>query len=154
MEQTGPWGEIGYVVLTSLDNFAFPFVRYRNGDRAALAKEPCSCGRGFRLLKNVEGRSGDFVTTPEGLKIHSEFFSHIFWELPNVRQFQVRQETLSEIEILIVIGEKVHLSMQEKSHILSILRKRLGQEMEIRIEVVDSISSPTSGKLRYVVSEV
>jgi len=46
-------GEIGYVVVTRLDAFSFPLIRYYLGDLAIKADEnkKCTCGRAFPMLK-------------------------------------------------------------------------------------------------------
>lgn len=49
-------GETGRLVITSLTNFANPFIRYDILDTVTLADQPCSCGRGLPLWKYVEGR--------------------------------------------------------------------------------------------------
>jgi phenylacetate-CoA ligase len=37
-------GEIGQVVITNLNRYAMPIIRYKNGDLARLGTEPCPCG--------------------------------------------------------------------------------------------------------------
>ena len=56
-----PVGESGEIVVTHLATADFPFVRYRTGDIGTLANETCACGRGLPLLKEIQGRSTDFV---------------------------------------------------------------------------------------------
>jgi phenylacetate-CoA ligase len=51
--------EDGEIVLTSLHDYAMPFIRYRIGDRGRLTARACLCGRGFPLLETVLGRSED-----------------------------------------------------------------------------------------------
>ncbi len=146
-------GETGNLVLTSLDNWAFPFVRYRVGDRGAWASTPCPCGRGFATLAHVEGRSGDFVKTPDGRNIHSEFFSHLFWQFPEVAQFQVRQETESELDVMFVADG----GQLQAGHFLQAgieLRRACGPGMKVNLRAVDEIPVTASGKWRYVVSSM
>jgi phenylacetate-CoA ligase len=149
-----PPGTTGDVVLTSLDNFAFPFIRYRNGDRAVLSAKPCSCGRGLPLFQDVEGRSGDFITSPKGVRVHSEFFSHIFWEYPRIKQFQVRQDKGDEVDILLVLDGGRRLSSAEEERIRELIQSRCGDRMRVRVETLDNIPLPPSGKARYVVSMI
>jgi phenylacetate-CoA ligase len=51
-----PPGTEGNVVVTGFYNYAMPLIRYAVGDRAALAAEPCPCGRGLPVLGHVAGR--------------------------------------------------------------------------------------------------
>lgn len=54
-----PPGEYGELVFTSLTKEAFPVIRYRTGDIAALYPEPCSCGRTLVRMSRVKGRVDD-----------------------------------------------------------------------------------------------
>jgi phenylacetate-CoA ligase len=56
-----PPGEVGEVVFTSLTKQAFPVIRYRTGDLAAMVDEPCSCGRTHRRMTRIKGRVDDML---------------------------------------------------------------------------------------------
>jgi phenylacetate-CoA ligase len=56
-----PPGEYGEVVFTSLTKQAFPVIRYRTGDLAAVIDEPCSCGRTHRRMTRIKGRVDDMM---------------------------------------------------------------------------------------------
>ena len=58
-------GEEGRVLLTDLANYVMPFINYDIGDRAVVGP-PCPCGRGFPTLRNIEGRAGEIIRTPDG----------------------------------------------------------------------------------------
>jgi len=81
----------GKIIATGLLNRAFPFIRYDTGDIGYIANAGCTCGRPGKILTDLMGRSCDFISLPDGTKIHSEFFAHIFWEVP-CRKFQVSQD--------------------------------------------------------------
>ena len=51
-------GEIGEVVLTDLNRHVMPIIRYKNGDLARWATEPCPCGCRLPMLAEIIGRSG------------------------------------------------------------------------------------------------
>ena len=50
-----PDGELGEVVVTSLDNFLMPLIRYKIGDLAIKSKKisKCKCGRSLPILKKL-----------------------------------------------------------------------------------------------------
>ena len=66
-----PAGTVGDLVCTGLLNADMPLVRYRVGDRGALAPadEGCRCGRTLPTLATVEGRVDDVLLTPDGRRI-------------------------------------------------------------------------------------
>jgi phenylacetate-coenzyme A ligase PaaK-like adenylate-forming protein len=47
-------GEVGDVVITDLDSFQVPLIRYRTGDRAVAVEGVCGCGRGLRRIGRIE----------------------------------------------------------------------------------------------------
>ena len=57
-------GEDGEIVLTHLDAWGMPFIRYRTGDVAQPGKEMCPCGRTWGTIQNIKGRTTDFIVTP------------------------------------------------------------------------------------------
>lgn len=63
LKPVGP-GEIGEIVVTTLDKMASPVVRWRTHDLVRLSKSPydCPCGRhGFPLIGRIVGRSDDML---------------------------------------------------------------------------------------------
>ena len=64
-------GEVGEVVGTNLENLATPFIRYRQGDRAAVRRSRCPCGRTLRILDPIEGRSRVTLVTQAGEPVGS-----------------------------------------------------------------------------------
>ncbi len=62
------------LIITDLDNYAMPFIRYWNADQAILKKEKCSCGREGLLLEKVMGRTCDYLISSDGRQLHWAFF--------------------------------------------------------------------------------
>ena len=52
-------GEIGELVLTTLDRDAMPLIRYRTRDLTRIIPGPCPCGRTHRRIDRIKGRSDD-----------------------------------------------------------------------------------------------
>ena len=52
-------GEIGELVLTTLDREAMPLIRYRTRDLTRIIPGPCPCGRTHRRIDRIKGRSDD-----------------------------------------------------------------------------------------------
>jgi len=144
-------GELGKIVVTDLRNDAMPFIRYENGDVGALSVEACSCGRSLPLLKLIEGRVTDIVTTKYG-HISAPVLTTIFKNLP-VSQYQIVQET--EVSILIRVVKSDKYSDEDTDYILGIMDKHLGPDVKVEISFVDEIApSKSSGKRMVVISNV
>jgi len=145
-------GEIGEVVITNLDNWAMPFIRYKLNDLATPSDEPCSCGRGLPMLESIQGRDTDIVITPNGSFLVVHFFTILFEYIEGVDQFQVIQEKIDRLKVKIVRNDK--FTENDLRYIVSQIKKHAGENMEIEVEFVDHIPPTRSGKRRFVISKV
>ena len=145
-------GEAGEIVVTHLATSAFPFIRYRTGDIGVLDSKPCSCGRGLPLLKEIQGRSTDFLVAKNGTVMHGLALIYILRDLPQIRNFKITQESVDLTSVSVVSDGGLNGELVGK--IVQGFKARLGQEVEIRVDEVKEIPSEKSGKFRYVVSKV
>ena len=147
-----PTGESGEIVVTHLATQEFPFIRYRTGDVGALSTEICSCGRGLPLLKEIHGRSTDFVIAYDGTILHGLALIYVLRDLAGVKEFKIIQESISQSRVQIVTEQGYQLDSEQI--IQAEFKKRLGEEVNIIIEYMDEIKAEKSGKFRYVISNV
>jgi phenylacetate-CoA ligase len=92
----------GQIVVTNLHNYVMPFIRYVTGDVGVPSTRSCDCGRGLPLMDRVEGRVSDVILTPSGRLLHGEFFTHLFYGVAGIRQFQVEQFTQTDLVVRMV----------------------------------------------------
>jgi phenylacetate-CoA ligase len=147
-----PYGEAGEIIVTHLATGDFPFIRYRTGDIGVLDSKPCICGRGLPLLKEIQGRSTDFLVAQNGTVIHGLALIYILRDLPQIRNFKIIQENLNLTRVWVVSDERLEVGLTSK--IKEGFKARLGQEVEIVVEEMNEIPLEKSGKFRYVVSKV
>jgi phenylacetate-CoA ligase len=145
-------GQSGEVVATDLFSYAMPIIRYKVGDWATMSSESCACGRGLPLVASVEGRVSGFLIGSDGRRIHGEFFSHVFWGTPWVRQFQVVQDDLSEIVVRIV--PEPMPSKEAVEEVRALMQQQAGPHSTVRIEFVDDIPPGPMGKRQFIVCRV
>ncbi|WP_460528612.1 phenylacetate--CoA ligase family protein [Chitinimonas naiadis] len=150
--QPVPVGQAGEIIVTHLATSDFPFIRYRTGDVAVLDDRPCSCGRGLPLLREIQGRSTDFVTAADGTVMHGLALVYIIRDLPGVESFKVIQENLSRTRVQLVAGNAFDPACI--ATIIAGFKRRLGESVEIEVESVAAIAPEKSGKFRYIVSHV
>ena len=143
-------GESGEVVVTHTATPGFPFVRYRTGDMAIADSRRCACGRGLPLLREIQGRTTDFVIAANGTVMHGLSLIYIIRDLPGVREFKITQNSRMLTTVEIVKESDFDLTCVES--IKAGFRARLGATVEIQVELVQSIKAENSGKFRYVVS--
>jgi phenylacetate-CoA ligase len=148
-----PAGQSGEIVVTHLATRDFPFIRYRTGDVGVLDDKPCACGRGLPVLKEIQGRSTDFVVAADGTVMHGLALIYTLRDIPGLRQFKVVQEStaLTRVQIVPGPGCDVHAATVR---IRRDFAARLGRAVQVHVDVVDAIPAERSGKFRYVVSHV
>lgn len=146
------YGEIGYLIGTSLTNYSMPFIRYKVGDIGCLSCEICPCGRGLPIMKSIEGRSEEFIVTPEGRIIPPPGLTLTYEHLTSIKQCQFIQESVDEITVKIV--QKDTYGEKDTKEFLKELRNKLGSEIEINFELVEEIPLTKTGKFRFVISKV
>lgn len=145
-------GEAGEIVVTHMATADFPFVRYRTGDRGVLSDEPCACGRGLPVLKEVQGRTTDFVVARNGTVMHGLALIYTVRDLPGVERFKIEQMTLDQMVVKVLAGPG--FGAAQEARIIRDFKSRLGEEVDVRIDRVSDMANETSGKFRYVVSHV
>jgi phenylacetate-CoA ligase len=148
-------GEIGRVIVTGLNNFAMPLLRYYIGDYAEVG-EPCPCGRGLPVLNKILGRQRNMFTLPNGETrwpmIQASDLAAAFDELPPIAKFQLVQKTLEQLELKLVSLRS--LSRQEELNLTAIVRRGLGYPFELSFNYVEDIPRTPRGKHEECRSEV
>lgn len=143
----------GNLIITELNNFIMPLIRYRIGDVGIISCQKCACGRGLPVLKEISGRSVDFIKTPNGGIVHGISFDYLpKYFLNEIKQFQIVQEHTDAITINLVKERGFNDSTIE--NFKNRLRKILGDEIKLNIVFKDNISRENRGKFRFVISRL
>lgn len=144
-------GEVGELVVTGFTNPNQIFVRYRIGDLAAWATESCPCGRNMLpTLKEIVGRIEDTVVLRDGRKLMR--LDHAFRELNGISEGQIIQEDYDRFFVKVVPTPRY--SKADAELIKSRLATRLGVDICVEIQAVDSIPREPNGKFRMVISHI
>jgi len=149
---TVPIGETGEIVVTHLDAYAMPLIRYRTGDTGRLEPGRCACGRGLPLMDVVQGRSTDFLHLPDGTVKHALSIIYPLREMRGVRRFRVTQHADYSVTVDVVADDRAGRITRES--VARKIRPIIGDQVGLCVELVDRIASAPSGKHRYVVSQV
>lgn len=150
--QPTPPGVAGEITVTHLATRDYPFIRYRTGDVGVLDDRRCSCGRGLPLLKEIQGRTNDFLIATDGTPMPCGAFTYLVRELSGVESFQVVQESLEHTRIALVTGPG--FKPDAATQLAEGFRRRLGQSVNIEVSQVAEIPAQASGKFRYIMSKV
>jgi phenylacetate-CoA ligase len=101
-------GEEGELVFTTITKEGFPLIRYRTGDLAALAEEPCACGRTSVRMSRVRGRTDDLVMA-QGVKFFPSQLREVLmqqrWFSPHLVVVLNREDGQDLLEVRAAISE-------------------------------------------------
>jgi phenylacetate-CoA ligase len=145
-----PVGENGDIVVTHLDAYAMPFIRYRTGDRGRLKPGRCRCGRGLPLMDMVHGRTTDFLYLPDGTIRHALSIIYPLRAMPGVRRFRVIQHENFAVTIDVECDKRDEQVTQEK--VIRNVRPVLQDQVDVSVRIVEHIPTTDSGKYRHVLS--
>jgi phenylacetate-CoA ligase len=145
-------GETGRVVITDLQNFATPLIRYTLGDYAEVGGV-CPCGRGLHTLRRILGRERNLILRPDGTRHRPTFGILKMHEVVAVRQFQFIQHDLETIEVRLVTEASIHAEQENK--LRAIIQKNMGYKYKINFTYFDQrIPLPPSGKFEEFICKV
>lgn len=151
-----PPGEEGRILVTNLNNYAMPFIRYDIGDLGVMSDQICSCGRGLPILLKLNGRVSDFIFTKGGRRVAGLALYSIFCRFEGIVQWQIFQESYEKLTVKLVL-DKVYPQIyvdQISSKIISYFKPILGDDIDITIKFVDQIPLTKAGKRKFVISKV
>ncbi len=150
--ETVPDGTLGHVVVTSLDNYLMPLIRYKIGDLAIKSSKMniCKCGRNLPIISKIIGRDTDVLYTPKHKILVVHFFTGIFEHFPEIKQFQVKQlKKGGEIQIRYLKG------ISFSKNILEIIKNKIYERAEedfpVHFSNVEEIKPSPSGKPQIIV---
>ena len=144
--------DIGQIVITNLHNYSMPLIRYKIGDTSCFSNKPCSCGRGFPLLKEISGRVFAHFVKKDGSLVHSQFFVALFFFKPWVKEFKVVQKHCDLIDISVALAGKA--DQNDIDVITDKIKQVMGADCRVEFKFVEEIPPTASGKYLYTFSEV
>lgn len=147
-------GKIGEIVGTGFNNYAFPLVRYKTGDMATTLSEnfECKCKSKYESIKEIDGRSGDFIITKSGKYYSPTILEFAIRYINNFKDLQVIQKNKENADILIVPDKNYNKNdgLKFKQELLN----RINDDINFKIKLVDHIDKPNNQKRRFIVSKV
>lgn len=144
-------GEIGRVILTRLDRWSMPMIRYDVGDLAAKLprdKYPQNRDYQFPLLESIIGRETDILKMSDGSYMVVEVVETIFEQEESIKSFKVVQREEDKIEIVYIADGDIDFTV--KSRVENAFGEYLGGGVLIEWVKVDIIEPAGSGKPQFV----
>lgn len=151
-------GEFGEFVITDLNNYINPVIRYRLGDVGSFIQKTCTCGVKLPLIDLAIGRDCDIIVLEDRELPGAVLFGGIGKELISVvngelESYKIYQKDLDKFLFQAVLRTQ-KLKRKLEHHTKHVMTEILGSNVSVEFEYVDNIPRDDSGKLRYFVSEV
>jgi phenylacetate-CoA ligase len=148
-------GEVGEVVITDLNNYCMPFIRYRIGDLAQAVDNsvPSACGRGLPRIGEIQGRVQSIIQGTDGHFVPGSFFFHALKDFDYaISRFQVVQEEVGAIKFRVV--KAARYSDETLEEIKALIRQYLGEGLRIDVIFEEAIALIHTGKHLASVSKL
>jgi phenylacetate-CoA ligase len=159
LEPVAP-GETGELVFTNLTRQGMPLLRYRTRDLASYDLAPCACGRRFKRLSRIKGRSDDMVII-KGVNIFPMQIDKVLMAMPEVGTHYLVELSRVDFNDQMLVKVEVQQSFfQEDLKYLKQLQKRITEALKSellvtpRVELVEPNALPRSeGKAQRVIDK-
>jgi phenylacetate-CoA ligase len=127
--QPVPDGEMGEVVFTTITKEGIPVIRYRTRDISRIIPGPCACGRTFRRMQRVTGRTDDMLII-RGVNVFPSQIEQVLTGVPGVApHYQVvltKRGSLDHVEVHVEVGPDFAF---DEIKTLEKLRRRVSAEI-------------------------
>jgi phenylacetate-CoA ligase len=155
-----PPGQPGELVFTNLTRQGMPLLRYRTRDLASFDDSPCACGRGFRRLSRIMGRTDDMLII-KGVNIFPMQIDKVLMAMPEVgNQYLVELTRKDFSDVMLVKVEVQQHFFQEDLRYLKQLQKKITEALKSellvtpRVDLVEPNTLPrTEGKAQRVIDK-
>jgi len=159
MEQVDD-GERGELVVTSLNKWAFPLIRYRIGDITILNNEPCECGRTHPRIMRILGRTDDMIIV-RGINVFPSQVESVLMKIPEIgNNYQIIVDRKGPLDVMTVKVEVTESAFSDKIADLMSLSNEVSRQLKsvlnitAEVELVEPGAIPRSeGKARRVIDK-
>jgi phenylacetate-CoA ligase len=149
-----PPGDMGRVIITTLENFLMPLVRYDLTDYAIAAEGTCRCGRTLPLLSRVVGRKRSLFRHADGRL----YFPYVLVDSLRlaqgikIQQYQLIQMAPEAFRVRYLADREIDSVSQ--AAIRAEFETILGTPATVVFERVPEFARTKSGKFLRALSEV
>ena len=105
------------------------------------------------LIKNLGGRSRDYIVLSDGRHIHGAFFNHLesMYAADWLQRYHIVQHSKTQLTIQCLVNRPP--SIGELNAIIKEIRTGTGNKLEVDIQVVESIPMTAMGKYKLITRE-
>ncbi|RCV65820.1 phenylacetate-CoA ligase [Methanophagales archaeon] len=151
-------GERGELVVTTLDKWAFPLIRYRIRDLTIVNNEPCACGRTHPRIMRILGRTDDMIIV-RGINVFPSQVESVLMKIPVIGDnYMIIVDRKGPLDVMTVKVEVTESAFSDKIADLMSISKAVSQQLKgvlnimADVELVEPGTIPRSeGKAQRVI---
>ena len=137
--QPVPDGEWGEVVFTTLSKDCSPLIRYRTRDISRILEGECECGRTFRRMDRIAGRTDDMLII-RGVNVFPSQIEEEIVSFPEIAaQYQLiltTKGTLDHVQLQVeTVPEFPFDEVRRLEQLKKDLQKALKDNLQVAVEV-------------------
>jgi phenylacetate-CoA ligase len=141
-----PDGELGELVITTINREAMPLLRYRTRDLTRLLPGDCPCGRNHRRLARLQGRSDDMLIL-KGVNIFPIQIEKILLKFKELStDYLITVETKGDSDIMTVEVELNTLFSDDYQQLVQ-LEKNITRQLKDEILITPKVKLVRKGSL-------
>jgi phenylacetate-CoA ligase len=144
--------QVTELLITDLDNFGMPLIRYAIEDIGSVTWERCECGLGLPRLRSAVGRIFDVVRAPNGNFLGGTFWTILLRKVKGIERFQVIQDRLDHITIAVIPTEE--FSGETRRYVEEKVAEACGPDMHVGFDFRERLEATPMGKHRFVISKI
>lgn len=134
-----PEGEVGELVITTINKEGMPTLRYRTHDLTSIIPKPCSCGRTHRKIERLKGRTDDMLIV-RGVNVFPSQVETVLTKVPGVMPHYVivvdRVHNSDTMEVQVELHpDAVSDTVKNIENIRAVLSKELQSYLGISAKV-------------------
>ncbi|MDD4540210.1 MAG: phenylacetate--CoA ligase, partial [Lentisphaeria bacterium] len=142
-----PDGEVGEMILTTLDREAMPIIRYRTRDLTRIIPDECPCGRTARRIDRIKGRSDDMFII-KGCNVFPIQIERVLMRIREIgSDYLIVLDRNDEGDTLTVQAELKSESFTDDYKQLDALRRHIANDLRDEILVTPAIQLVGPGEL-------
>jgi phenylacetate-CoA ligase len=145
-------GEIGRVIITTLENYLMPLVRYDIGDHAVAVEGMCECGRTLPRLARIVGRKFNLFHSADGRLFSPALLIEPIRLSREIIEFQLIEKTTDSYVVRYVAQQE--LTEKRESWIRSEFDRLIGAPVTVDFKRAMELARTKGGKFMAAISEI
>ena len=142
-----PDGKEGELVITTLDRFGTPMIRYRTRDLSRLHVEQCPCGRTMRVMDRVHARSDDMLII-HGVNVFPSQIEACLLKVPQVApHYMIELSSTATMDRFEIKVEVIDGAFSDTISDMELIRRKVSASIKEVVGLSPVITLVPSGSL-------